>query len=145
MRVLITGVVADGRSSVIGETDLTVDSLSTDPEFWFANIFETTSTPPPPRPAGHGHELEVGLTPGLVRWQVIDYAPEKSYPMHHTDTVDIDIVLDGSIQLTVDDGSHWLRAGDGAVINGVDHAWKAGPEGARLSVVFIGTPPAHPG
>jgi quercetin dioxygenase-like cupin family protein len=64
--------------------------------------------------------------------------------MHHTDTVDIDIVLDGSIELTLDDGVHVLQAGDGAVIRGVDHAWRAGSEGARLSVIFIGTPPPVP-
>ncbi len=34
-----------------------------------------------------------------------------------------------------------LVAGDLVVLAGVDHAWRAGPDGARLSAVLIGTPP----
>jgi hypothetical protein len=27
------------------------------------------------------------------------------------------------------------------VMNGVDHAWKAGPDGYRMTAALIGTPP----
>jgi quercetin dioxygenase-like cupin family protein len=141
MRVLITGQDAERRSIVVGEEHVALSSLADNPGFWFGNVFETTSSPPPARQPGHGHHLDVGVAPGVVRWQIIDYAPEQGYPMHHTDTVDFDVVLQGSIKLTLDDGAHMLQAGDGVVITGVDHAWTAGPDGARLSVMFVGTPP----
>jgi quercetin dioxygenase-like cupin family protein len=141
VRVLITGVDADGRSCVTGAEWVTLGSVAASAGFWFGTAVETATTPPQPRPSGRAPHLEVGLAPGLVRWQLIDYAPGQSYPMHHTDTVDFDVVLAGSIELTLDDGSHVLRTGDGAVITGVDHAWAAGPDGARLSVIFVGSPP----
>jgi quercetin dioxygenase-like cupin family protein len=61
--------------------------------------------------------------------------------MHHTDTVDFDTVLSGSVELTLGDGMHQLAAGDSVVMTGVDHAWRAGPEGCRLNVMSIGVLP----
>jgi quercetin dioxygenase-like cupin family protein len=61
--------------------------------------------------------------------------------MHHADTVDLDVVLAGSVDLILDDGEHPLAPGDSAVVTGVDHAWRAGPEGCRLSVMTIGAAP----
>lgn len=139
MRVLVTGIDGEGRSCVIGEEHVALGGVEGSPGFWFGTVFETASAPPSPLPSGAAPHLEVGLAPGLARWQVIDYPPGQTYPMHHTDTIDFDIVLAGSIELTLDDGVHVLEAGDGAVVNGVDHAWAAGPAGARLSVIFIGT------
>jgi hypothetical protein len=51
------------------------------------------------------------------------------------------MLLEGSLELTLDDGRHSLEPGDVVVLNGVDHLWTAGPEGCRLNVVAIGTPP----
>ena len=141
MRVLITGVGADGGSCVVGEERVALSSDAASPGFWFGTLFATASAPPPPRPATRTPHLDLGLAPGAVRWDVIDYPPGQRYPMHHTDTVDFDVVLSGSVELTLDDGVHLLQTGDGAVINGVDHGWAAGPDGTRLSVVFVGSPP----
>jgi hypothetical protein len=33
-----------------------------------------------------------------------------------------------------------LSAGDCAVVAGVDHAWRTGPEGCTTSIVIVGTP-----
>jgi hypothetical protein len=33
---------------------------------------------------------------------------------------------------------HPLAAGDSVVVTGVDHAWRAGPDGWRLSITTIG-------
>jgi hypothetical protein len=60
--------------------------------------------------------------------------------IHHTDTVDLDLVVTGSIDLLLDDGAHHLDTGDCVVITGVDHGWRAGAEGCTLSVVLLGTP-----
>lgn len=69
---------------------------------------------------------------------IIEYGPGVTFPMHHTDTVDFDIVLSGSVELILDDGVHRLASGDSVVVTGVDHGWRAGPDGCRLSVVAIG-------
>jgi quercetin dioxygenase-like cupin family protein len=143
MRVLITGVDAEGRSCVVGEERVVLGSDPASSGFWFGSLFETTSAPPPARPPGASPMSRSSPRPGVVRWQVIDYPEGPSYPVHHTDWVDLDIVLEGTIELTLDDGVHVLQVGEGAVINGVDHTWAGGPGGARLSAICIGTPPAR--
>jgi quercetin dioxygenase-like cupin family protein len=81
--------------------------------------------------------------PGLPRWYVVDYAPAATTPLHHTDSVDFDVVLEGSVDVLLDDGAHRLEVGDCIVMNGVDHGWRAGPQGCRSLVLVIGTPPAR--
>jgi quercetin dioxygenase-like cupin family protein len=106
-----------------------------------AVVFETRESPPPVCPDGQGDYLDLGVAPGLVRWQVIRFEPEFELGMHHADTLDFDMVLEGSVEIVLDDGAHWLGPGDCVVVTGVDHAWKAGPDGFVLSVTTIGTPP----
>jgi quercetin dioxygenase-like cupin family protein len=72
---------------------------------------------------------------------LVDYAPDIEFPVHNTDTIDFDTVIEGSVSIVLDDGEHELEPGDVLVVNGVDHGWKAGPEGCRLSVLMLGTPP----
>lgn len=90
--------------------------------------------------------LDLGVTPGAINWMTIEYAPGTTLTMHHTDTLDFDTVLSGSVELVLDDGVHLLAPGDSVVVTGIDHGWRAGPDGCRLSVVAIGaTPPAARG
>jgi hypothetical protein len=73
----------------------------------------------------------------ITRWD-----PEgEGTAFHQTDSIDFDLVVEGSIELRLDDGDHSLVAGDCVVVTGVGHAWRAGPEGCVMSVVVIGTPP----
>jgi quercetin dioxygenase-like cupin family protein len=71
----------------------------------------------------------------------VEYGPGAVISPHHTDTVDFDVVLSGAVELILDDGVHHLAVGDCLVVAGVDHGWRAGPEGCRLSVVTIGASP----
>lgn len=142
MRKLITGVDAAGRSCVVDETPLTFEANDPDnPGFTSALAGVTGAAPPPARPPGVGHPSDLGVAPGLVRWVIVDYPADVDFPMHHTDTVDFDMLLAGSLVLVLDDGEHALEPGDVAIVNGVDHGWKTGPDGCRLSVCSIGTPP----
>ena len=137
MRVLVAGADEDGRSAIVSEQQMSLLQAPEAPEFWFAELFRSTeSSAPPARRAGR---LDIGIEEGRMVWQVIDYAPFASPPMHHTTTIDLDMVLQGSIELLLDDGAHVLEAGDAVIVPGVDHAWKAGPDGCRLSVTFLGT------
>ena len=140
IRVLITGVDVNGRSCVVGDERVPLEAAP-DAGVWFAVAHATASAPPPTRPEGRADHMDVSVPPGIVRWMVIDYGPDQAVATHHTDTVDFDLVLSGSIDLTLDDGTHHLRAGDGVIVNGVDHGWRSGPDGCRLNVMFVGTPP----
>lgn len=59
--------------------------------------------------------------------------------MHHTDSVDFDVVLEGSVDLILDDGAHPLQRGDSVVMTGVDHAWRAGQDGCVLAASNVGS------
>jgi len=139
VRTLITGVNADGKSCVLSQDELTLDQLA--PGFGMGIPFATTSTPPPARAQGTAPLIDQGIEPGLVRWMFVELGPHSETPMHHTDTLDLQTVLSGSVDLILDDGTHRLEQGDLVVLAGVDHAWRGGPEGCRLSAVLIGTPP----
>lgn len=139
MRLLITGVDADGKSCVVSNDEVEINSVA--PGFAMAIPFNTTQSPPPARPQGYADLIDQFLEPGHVRWMVVDQGPNTETPMHHTDTIDFETILKGSVDLILGDGVHRIEAGDMVLMNGVDHAWKAGPDGYRMSAVLIGTPP----
>jgi quercetin dioxygenase-like cupin family protein len=140
MRVLITGVDDHGRSCVVEERTPSVQAFESG-GITVAAAAATESCPPPVRPPGRGDLLEVAATPGTARWSFIGFPPGATTPFHHTDSVDFDVVLEGSVDVILDDGRHRLRPGDGVVINGVDHRWETHEEGCQMSVVVIATPP----
>lgn len=150
MRLLTTGVNAAGRSCIVEDLDLpspAPESLS-----GYAHIalerFITTKAPPPAPPQGHGDKLDLGVPPGLLKFYLLDFAPNAdgaSDHFHNTDTVELDLVLENSFHLVLGDGSsHELGPGDGVLLMGNDHARKVGPDGCRMIIVAIGTEPQQP-
>ena len=154
MRRFVTGVNAAGRSCIVDEGDVVLGAVEGMSEIRTANLWATDASPPPSAPPQAGHFVDVKLPPGFVRWTVVDHQPHEetgaataSSAMHHTNALDLIIVIDGSTQLILDDDVRELGPGDCVVMTGVDHAMKAGRDGARLITVAIGTParaPLHP-
>ena len=142
MRRLLTGVDDQGKSCVLEDTEISPTEAV--PGIAMEMLFATSESPPPPRPESQADFLSLGLDPGLCRWTILDWAPHHSWQMHHTDTLDFDMVLSGSVELILSTGAHSLEPGDCAVITGVDHAWRSGPNGCRISIVMFGTPPPSP-
>jgi quercetin dioxygenase-like cupin family protein len=140
MRVLITGVDDQGRSCVVEERTPSVQPYESG-GISVAVAAATESCPPQARPPGRGDLLSVVATPGTARWSFIEFPPRVTTPLHHTDSVDFDVVLEGGVDVILDDGPNRLGPGDGVVINGVDHRWETHEEGCRMSVVVIATPP----
>jgi mannose-6-phosphate isomerase-like protein (cupin superfamily) len=73
--------------------------------------------------------------PGLLRYM------DLSDPgMHTTDTIDFEVVLEGTVVLELDDGAEvTLHPGDTVVQNGTRHRWKnPGETVARLAVFMCG-------
>ena len=139
-RFLVTGVDAAGRSCATRDDQLT---LSAGLEgLRYAMMYATPTLPSISTGGGRAADtLDLGLSAGAMDWKVLDYAPGMEFSMHHTDTVDFDTVLAGSIELILDDGGHPLAAGDHVVVTGVDHAWRAGPDGCRISIISLGVSP----
>ena len=143
VRGLITGIDEDGKSCVVEDREL-ADFLTFMPGVGVNLIFETKESPPPARPIGHHDLLPTPSVPGLARWYLVELEPALEIPMHHTDTVDFNVVLSGNVNLVLEDGSHPLGPGDCVVVTGVDHAWHTGADGCRLNMVAIGTPSPLP-
>jgi mannose-6-phosphate isomerase-like protein (cupin superfamily) len=73
--------------------------------------------------------------PGMIRYM------DRSDPgMHTTDTIDFEVVLEGTLVLELDDGAEViLHPGDTVVQNGTRHRWKnAGDTPARMAVFICG-------
>ena len=144
-RLLITGVDASGRSCAAQNDRIALRGDATLEGILYSVLYATPSLPSISTGGGRDADiLDLGVPAGALRWALIDYAPGAGFSMHHTDTVDLDVVLSGSVDLILDDGQHPLAAGDSVVVTGVDHAWHAGPDGCRLSVLTIGASPPNP-
>jgi hypothetical protein len=70
---------------------------------------------------------------------VIDMPPGSGAPMHRTKTIDYGIVLDGEVDLELDDGSEiHLGRGDMVVQRGTAHAWyNRSPSVTRMLFVMV--------
>jgi mannose-6-phosphate isomerase-like protein (cupin superfamily) len=96
---------------------------------------------PPDSVAGSDIDAAAGATdieteaPGLLR-----YMDVSDPGMHTTDTIDFEVVLEGTVVLELDDGAEvTLHAGDTVVQNGTRHRWRnAGDATARLAVFMCG-------
>jgi quercetin dioxygenase-like cupin family protein len=137
-RLLITGVDSAGRSCAAQDGPVTLDGFPGFEGILFSVLYATESAPAISAGGRGADTLDLGVPPSAINWKMIDYGPGVAFSMHHTDTVDLDLVLSGSVELILDDGPHPLEAGDAAVVTGVDHAWRTGPEGCRLSVMSVG-------
>lgn len=140
-RLLITGVDAAGRSCAVQDEQITLQGDAGLHGVAYSALYGTASSPSIASGGRAANTLDLGVANGAINWLMIEYGPDVTFSMHHTDTVDLDTVLAGSVELVLDDGVHPLAAGDSVVVTGVDHAWRAGPDGCRLSVVALGASP----
>ena len=104
-------------------------------------------------------EIGVPPPPGGTIFRVVDFPPEgtarsrdailkemgvtdhggaRHAAMHRTRSVDYAIVLEGEIDMLLDDSEVHLRAGDVLVQQGTNHAWvNRGSEPCRMAFVLI--------
>src|SRR5438309_6764061 len=71
-----------------------------------------------------------------TRFAVIDFPPGNHPHMHRTETVDYVIVIEGEIEMDMDDSTVKLKAGDILVQRGTNHAW-ANRSGKNARVAFV--------
>jgi mannose-6-phosphate isomerase-like protein (cupin superfamily) len=75
--------------------------------------------------------------------QIGDHAPKKGLPprhplMHRTRTIDYAIIMEGEIDMLLDDTEVHFKAGDVLIQQGTNHAWvNRGKEPCRVAFVLI--------
>jgi naringenin degradation protein FdeH len=74
--------------------------------------------------------------PSGTRFAVIDFPPGNHAHMHRTETIDYVIVIEGEIEMDMDDSTVKLKAGDILVQRGTNHAW-ANRSDKRARVAFV--------
>jgi len=147
MRILVLGLDAEGSSCVAEERE--VATAPAMPGISVASLFSTTECPPPAPPPGSGTFDDMQMAPGLVNWMVVDLEaysdqdePTMATEMHYNNTIELFCVLEGSMRTILGDGVLELQPGDCVAMPGVDHATRAGPQGARVLSISIGLAPA---
>ncbi len=80
----------------------------------------------------------VGTAPPAngTRFCVIDFPPGNHPHMHRTETIDYVIVIDGEIEMDMDDSTVKLKQGDIMIQRGTNHAW-ANRSGKPARVAFV--------
>jgi len=144
MRLFVLGLDAQRRSCLVEQREVT--SVSAMPGVAVASLFATTECPPPAPPPGHGTFDDMQMTPGLVHWMVVDLEPYSAEneptlatELHYNNTIELFCVLEGSMNTGLGDGSALdLHPGDCVAMPGVDHATRAGRDGARVLSISIG-------
>ncbi|MBB6125355.1 cupin domain-containing protein [Sphingobium subterraneum] len=156
MRRVVTGLNEQGKAAVLYDgkpqsvlftSDARVGKLKIEavPDFvspvpagnaCFAELWETDGLPPynmpDPLDRSRGFTLE---PPGTgFRFRYFEWGPDlDSSTMHATDTFDINYVIEGEVELLLEEEqSVTLRAGDSVIIPGILHGWRAGPAGVRM-------------
>jgi mannose-6-phosphate isomerase-like protein (cupin superfamily) len=105
--------------------------------FRFGMITVPPHTVPPPAPP----DLEAALAEAEAKLPgLLSYLDPSDPGMHATDTIDFELVLEGTVVLELDDGAEvTLHPGDTVVQNGTRHRWKnPGDTPARLAVFTCG-------
>jgi mannose-6-phosphate isomerase-like protein (cupin superfamily) len=92
----------------------------------------------PPETGGDVRDNETVLRDFGIGPDVARGHPPRHPAIHRTRTIDYVIVLEGEIDLLLDDGEVRLRTGDVVVQRGTSHAWiNRGKAVCRLGMVFI--------
>jgi quercetin dioxygenase-like cupin family protein len=142
-RRIVTGHDAAGRAMVKSDQSLAARPAADDGA-WFTRLWTTTSWPADNLDATDGAGLASGLAAanGSVL-RIVDMAPGHRSPMHRTQSLDYGIVLQGEVDLELDDGRIVsLAAGDVVIQRGTIHAWiNRGRRPARLAFVLLGAAP----
>jgi quercetin dioxygenase-like cupin family protein len=139
VRVVVTGVDGDGRSTVASDSVVDSRELPTGRllhPLWGADAAVG--------PADDGATLGLFPTTGGLRfWMFTVRAHEEqpNHPLHATPTIDLGYVVAGEMTMELEDGSEVvLDTGDAYVQNGTAHAWhNRGEIDATVALVVIGT------
>ena len=139
---VVTGHDTEGRA-VFRSEDLSPTKMIASGDASFLTIWATETVPADNNDERDGRDLPTGLT--LERGSVIritDMLPGKESPMHRTNSVDYGIVLEGEIELELEDGAK-RTIGQGGIIvqRGTNHLWRnTSDKVCRIAFILIEAP-----
>ena len=140
IRRIVTGHDAAGTAKVLiyGPADNTKSSRPGQ----FSTLLWCTDDAPAAMPVGDDAEdmgaRKLGTYPPErgTRFMIAEYPPGNVPRRHRTETIDYVIVLEGEIEMDMDNSTVKMKAGDVMVQRGTNHAW-ANRSNARARVAFV--------
>ncbi len=159
MRRVVTGFDADGRSVVVSDGDAPVafrgdridaplrrvagGSPEATPGPGQAVVSELWCLDAEPAllsadPTVSIDTASFDVAPAGTKWIITEMGAGLEAPMHDTPTVDYGLVVRGDVELGLENGSVRLYVGDCVLVNGVQHSWRAGPDGCVIATVQVG-------
>lgn len=147
-RRVVAGNSADGKAIVLSDEELPVVSRGLGPGISGSEIWSTDSMPVDPSKASevfqrHGFLKHFnnynyvgsgqGTTFRITRWE-----PGHAIFTHRTQTVDYDIILEGEIDLDLEDGNTvHLKTGDVVVLRQCTHTWMNRSDRAAVTAFML--------
>lgn len=140
VRRIVTGHDANGTAKVLLDGPAT-NAKHPSPGTVSTLIWSTDATP---AAIPIGEDIEdcgariLGTAPPArgTRFAVIDFPPGNHPHMHRTESLDYVIVLEGEIDMEMDDSCVTLKQGDVMIQRGTNHAW-ANRSDRRARVAFV--------
>lgn len=139
---VVTGHDAKGRA-VFKLEDEAPTRMIPSGDASFLLVWTTPTVPADNNDETDGCHREAGLTlDGGSVIRVVDMLPGKESPMHRTNSIDYGIVLEGEIELELDDGAkRTVRRGGIVIQRGTNHLWRNMTDKVcRIAFVLIEAP-----
>lgn len=125
-KLYITGNGPDGRSRIVETHDITGQASPLSP------YASETPVPVLPKSGSDAKLLASHSAPGSYRTVLFPWKPGMHTEPHRTTSVDVNVVLEGSLILGVEEGEVTLHKGDVVVLPGTVHTWRATHEPALV-------------
>ena len=145
-RRIVTGHDAKGVAKILTDVALPTAKLGQAG----SRVFHVWNTDEMPADIALGEQpQDRGAMPHITpppldgtRFVIIDYPPGNTGAMHRTETIDYAIVLEGEIDMELDDSTVHLKTGDVIIQRGTYHAWwNRGTVNARIAFILIDAVP----
>ncbi len=142
VRRVVTGHDDRGKSVAIID-DIAANATSRRPGHDSRLVWTTDGETPPNRGNEDAGARNIGRPPsgrGTV-FRVLELQPDQELEMHRTATIDYVVMIEGSMNLVLDDSEIALRPGDCLVQRGTNHAWRNTGDGpCRFAAVLVDAP-----
>jgi quercetin dioxygenase-like cupin family protein len=139
---VVTGHDEQGRA-VFKSEDVTPTRLIPSGDASFLLLWTTAAVPADNNDETDGRHREAGLTlEGGSVIRIVDMLPGRDSPMHRTNSIDYGIVLEGEIELELDDGAkRTVRQGGVIIQRGTNHLWRnTSDKPCRIAFILIEAP-----
>ncbi len=136
-RRVVTGHDENGNSVFRSDENITPD-MHPSGLAAFGTVWSAPSLPVDNNDEIDGRDRNAGLTlPGGSVIRVLDTPPGKDSPMHRTNSLDYGIVIEGEIELELDNGEKKTIGAGGIIVQrGTMHAWRNNSD-KMCRIIFV--------